>query len=113
MIICSGHAPAAGLHATQTIVHEMSATEMADMGMPDTMSDHHAGPAKGRGSPEHGGSGCCPFAVAATAMASGDTEVASAAIPDSPRQINLSTERFVPRGTIAPTRLPRGPPSLA
>ena len=107
-MICDGFTHAPGAITAQTM-NDMSAMGMAGMDMAG-MEAHHAGHSKG-GSPEHEHLTVCPFAGAATPMASGKVPLAIAPVPAVARQIALPSLPFVPRRTIVPTRLPRGPPS--
>ena len=117
LVICDGFIHAPGAKATDTRQHDMSAMEMADMDMAGMdmpgMDPHHTGPSKGGGSPEHEHSSICPFAAAATTMASSHAAVSIVVVPAVVRQVDIPSLPFVPRDTIVPTRLPRGPPSLA
>lgn len=119
LVICPGYTPAPGAATPQSMSHDMSAMQMAGMdmsGMDMSGMDmaHQAGhPAKDGGSPDHEGSSPCPFAAAAIAMVSGHfATLVSVSHVVTPR-IELPSQPVVPRGTIAPTSLPRGPPSLA
>jgi hypothetical protein len=92
--------------------HGMASMDMAGMDMAG--ADHAAGhPAHGSGSQDHEASSLCPFAAAATTMASGHTAFFAASATVETGSVQLPDQPFVPRGTIVPTRLPRGPPSLA
>ena len=114
LVICDGFIHAPGSKAAHTLEHDMSAMEMADMASMDMpgMDAHHPGHSKGGGSPEHEHAGICPFAAAATAMGFSRIAVSIAVVPAIARQIDLPFLPSVPRDTIVPTRLPRGPPSL-
>ena len=88
----------------QVMAHGMAG--MGDMpGMPG-MADHG-------GHAQHQAQGSCPYGGATTGMAlvqAGSTVLlAHAAYP----AVIFPPEQFIPRGTIVPTRLPRGPPSNA
>lgn len=114
LVICDGHTPVQGGIATRDIGHEMSAMEMAGMDMSGMGLAHQAGhPSKDGGGPDHEGSSLCPFAAAATSMASSYTPVLVAIVHTVVPRIDLPSQPFVPRGTIVPTRLPRGPPTVA
>jgi len=116
LVICDGFIHAPGAKAAHTLQHDMSAMEMANTGMASMdgpgMDAHHSEHPQGGGSPEHEHSSICPFAAAATTMASSHVAVSIAVVPAVARQIDLPFLPFVPRDTIVPTRLPRGPPSL-
>lgn len=113
LMICTGAAPAAASQATQTMNDDMSDMDMADMDMAGMDMAHHGTPPKRGGSPGHERLSVCPFAAAATSMASGHVAIAIAVPPAIARQIDFPFLPFVPRGTVVPTRLPRGPPALA
>lgn len=92
--------------------------------MPDShgMSHHmagmheaqHAGHAEdSRPSTTHSASEFCAFAAAAAVMAGGYTCFTVAIVEHIDQRLDPSYQPFVPRGTIVPTRLPRGPPLLA
>ena len=112
LVICTGYAAAVPSEATGATGHDMAAMEMAGMDMSGMEMAHGAGHAKGDGSPERGHPGMCPFAAAAATMASHQVAVTIAAVPAAVRQVALPVLPFVPRRTIVPTRLPRGPPLL-
>jgi hypothetical protein len=90
----------------------MSGMDMAAMDM-SGMAHPGDGPVQGSGSQDHEGSSLCPFAAAATTIASGHTAMPSAAVDIETGPVPLPEQPFASRGTIVPTRLPRGPPSLA
>ena len=116
LILCSGYASAPGA-ASQTMAHDMpsmdmSGMDMAGMGM-SGMAHHGEHPSHEGGSQDHEGSSLCSFAAAATTMASGHTAVLAVSVAVETGSVQLPDQPFVPRGTIVPTRLPRGPPTLA
>jgi hypothetical protein len=93
------------------MAHDMSSMDMPGMdmaGMP-----HHGARTSHDGAPDHDGSSLCPFAAAATTMASSHAAFLSVSIAVESSLLRLPYQPFVPRGTIVPTRLPRGPPNLA
>jgi len=111
LILCHGFTPASGA-VTQPMAHDMSSMDMAGMDMSGT--GHHGDyPFHNGGSRHHAGSLVCPFAAAATTMANGHTAVLAVSVAAEAGSIQLPDQPFVPRVTIVPTRLPRGPPSLA
>jgi hypothetical protein len=116
LILCQGFAPGPPT-VSQAMSHDMSTVDMSGMsmaGMDMSGMAHQGGqPSHGGGSQDHEGSSVCPFAAAATAMASGHASVHSVAVGAESGSVLLPELPFVPRGTIVPTRLPRGPPSLA
>jgi len=111
LVICDGYAPASAAAPT----FAMNMADMTDMDMSAMdISSPVEHPSKGGSTPGHDGFSLCPFAAAATNMAMGQSVAftAVAARIVIPR-IQFPPERFIPRGTIVPTRLPRGPPSAA
>ena len=62
---------------------------------------------------QHNAQGNCPYAGATAALALVQWAPPTL-LAHSVRAVTLiPPERFIPRGTIVPTRLPRGPPALA
>ena len=110
LIICPGHTPDAAT------THNMSAMDMSGMDMSDMdMSGiaHHGGqPSTDGGPQDHEGSSLCPFAAAATTMASGHSAVLVTVVAVESGSVQLPDQPFVPSGTSVPTRLPRGPPAF-
>ena len=115
-VLCNGYAPASGA-AAQAMAHDMSSMDMSGMdmaGMDMSGMVHHGEHSSRDGSaPNHAGATLCPLAAAATSMASGHIAVLTASVAVETGSVQLPDQPFVPRGTIVPTRLPRGPPSLA
>lgn len=116
LILCSGYAPASDA-AVHSMAHDVSSMDMSGMDMAgmDMSGMAHQGshPSHSGGSTDHEASSLCPFAAAATTMASGHTAVFAVTVAVEGGSVQLPDQPFVPRGTIVPTRLPRGPPSLA
>ena len=108
LILCPGYS--ADITTHRAMGHDMPGMDMPDMpGM-----DHHGGDQSHKGETSgHEGSSLCPFAAAATPMVGSQTAVHIPAADVDSRIIALPPLPFVPRGTIVPIRLPRGPPSLA
>lgn len=119
LVICNGYASARGGAATQPNSHDLSAMGMSSMDMPGMdmsgmdMANHAGRTPSDRGLPYHLGSSLCPFAAAATTMASSPTAVLVTAAQPVAHRIDLPHQAIVPRDTVVPTRLPRGPPALA
>ncbi len=114
LIICHGGMPAPAAIASQGMSHDMSDMDMSGMDMSGMDMSQHADQQSKTGSlPDHEGSGFCPFAAAATPMASWHVVTLLSVIDVITPRVNLPPQPFVPRGTIVPTSLPRGPPSLA
>jgi hypothetical protein len=114
LVICPGYAPVPGAAAIRHMSHGLSAMEMAGMDMSGMDMAHQAGhPSKDGGSPDHEGSSLCPFAAAAVAMVSGHLATLVSVNHVVTPRVDLPSQLVVPRGTIVPTSLPRGPPSLA
>ena len=109
LVLCNGHGP-----MTMSMPSEMAGIDMSGMDMSGMDMSQHAGtPGQGGHTQDHESSGVCPFAAAATTMASGHTAVLLVSVAVETGSVQLPDQPFVPRGTIVPTRLPRGPPSLA
>ena len=107
LIICTGYAPA-------SVSHEMSGMDMAGMDMSGMDMGSHAGHSgHDGGPPSHDSMGMCPFAAAAAAMASPQAANAVVLAHFVSTAVEIPEQPFVPRGTIVPTRLPRGPPSYS
>ena len=111
LMLCPAYGPPTGVRHV-AMNDDMSSMDMSGM---DMVGMAHAGghPAHSDGSPDHEGSSLCPFAAAATTMAGGNSALFSVAVAVETAPVLLPEQPFVPRGTIVPTRLPRGPPSLA
>ena len=111
LIICHGYAAAPANSGPRSMTHGMSATDMAGMDMSGMDMSPVAGHSPSRGgSPDHDASSVCPFAAAATTLAGGHTVILLVIAISVTGPIDLPPQPFVPRGTIVPTRLPRGPP---
>jgi len=106
LTLCSGYAAVESGSGMSGM--DMSGMDMSGMDM-SAMTGHPGRPGQG---PDHGSMGICPFAAAATAMATMQqaSPVASLA-PFVSADVDLPVQPFIPRGTIVPTRLPRGPPT--
>ncbi len=77
------------------------------------MPGHSGNPSHGGNAPEHESLGICPFAVVASTMAAPHADSVAVLAYLIPTSIEFPPQQFIPRGTIVPTRLPRGPPSTA
>jgi hypothetical protein len=97
IVLCSGYAPVAA----------MSGMDMPGMDMSGT-ADHGAG-----GPSQRHGIEFCPFAAVASVMAAGHAPALAALIPFVPAVLVFPPQKPIPRGTIVPTSLPRGPPASA
>ena len=94
---------------TLPMAHDMAGMDMGSM----DMSPHAGIPGQGGHAPDHESMGICPFAAAAATMAVLEVPSLSLHSPFVSTDIDLPPQRFIPRGTIVPTRLPRGPPVFA
>jgi uncharacterized protein involved in copper resistance len=105
LTLCSGYAAVETGHGMSGM--DMPGMDMSGMDM-SAKAGHPGQPGQG---PDHGSMGICPFAAAATAMATIQqaSPVASLA-PFVSANVHLPPQPFISRGTIVPTRLPRGPP---
>ena len=112
-VICSGDMPAMGTSSTHAMTHDMSAMDMPGMDMSGMDMNHGDHLSRNGTAPDHKSWSFCPFGAAASTMVSGHVTVVAAFVHHVVTQIDLPFVSFIPRGTIVPTRLPRGPPSLA
>ena len=99
LIICPGYAPL----TAATAAHDMPGMDMSGSGL----GVDHSGKA-----PSHDSMGICPFAAAATVFAFLQAPTAVSNTPLIQVEVKLTSKFFISRSRIAPTRLPRGPPSL-
>jgi hypothetical protein len=104
LVLCTGHGP-----MTLTMAYDMAGMDMGSM----DMSPHAGIPRQGGHAPDHESIGICPFAAAAATMAVLEVPSLSLHSRFVSTDIDFPPQRFIPRGTIVPTRLPRGPPVLA
>ncbi len=82
----------------------MAGMDMTGMAMPGQHgAGHQGGPA--------GHEGTCTFAAAGTAIAFVHSLPPVAYLPLAQPESLPPVDRFIPRGTIVPTHLPRGPPA--
>jgi uncharacterized protein involved in copper resistance len=119
LVLCAGHGPMLMSMPSDMAGMDMSAMDMSGMDMSGMdmsgmdMSQHAGTPGQGGRAPDHESSGVCPFAAAATTMAALNVSSLSVHSPFFSTAIALPPQRFIPRGTIVPTQLPRGPPVFA
>jgi hypothetical protein len=120
LMLCSGYAPLATGSAANQMPHDMSGMDMSGMDMSSmdmsgiAMPGHSGSQSHGGNSPDHEGSSVCSFAAAAAGtMASSPTAVLIAVVHTVTHRIDLPSQAVIPRDTVVPTSLPRGPPSLA
>jgi hypothetical protein len=102
LMLCPGYAPTASTDGADH--HDMSGMHMSG----DATPMDHGGKA-----PSHESIGMCPFAATATAFALLHASTASAFALVVQNEIKSGPRPFIPRTTVPPTRLPRGPPALA
>jgi len=114
LMICPSYASLPSAASTGSMSHDMPGMDMSAMDMVgmDMSHDSDQVPDDG-GSSRHEGSPLCPFAAAAVPMASSLVTVILAVVHDVTLRIDLPYQAVIPRDAIAPTRLPRGPPSFA
>ena len=113
LILCSGYAAVPPNAAGPIAAHDMPDMPGMDMGDMD-MSAHPSPSGHGDHSPEHDGVGVCPYAAAAAVLAiTHSCSAPSALLPAAIPPTAFPPETPLPRGTIVPTSLPRGPPSFA
>jgi len=107
LVLCSGHGP-----MIMSMPSDMAGMDMGSMDMSGMDTSQPAGiPGHGGHAPDHESMGICPFAAAAGTMAVLDAPSISVHSPFVSTDIDLPAQPFIPRGTIVPTRLPRGPPA--
>jgi hypothetical protein len=97
IVLCSGYAPVAA----------MPGMDMPGMDMSGN-ADHGAG-----GPSQRHGIEFCPFSAVASVMAAGHAPALTALMLFVPAVIVFPPQKSIPRGTIVPTSLPRGPPASA
>jgi len=105
-MLCPGYAPT----ATSAAMGHAAQDDMPGM----DMSDHSMPMDQGGGrTPSHDGMAMCPFAAAATAFALLHTPTVATFAAVVQLDVKSRPEPFIPRTTVPPSRLPRGPPALA
>ena len=107
VILCPGHATAS------TPAHDMSATGQMSMDMTGMDMVHASHSKHGGTAPDHENAGVCPFAGAATAIATHQSSPLAVLSHIVSTAVEIPPQPFGPRDSIAPNRLPRGPPSFA
>jgi hypothetical protein len=95
IVLCSGYAPVAA---------------MPGMDMPGMDMSGNADQGAGGPSQRHGIE-FCPFSAVASVMAAGHAPALAALARFVPTVIVFPPQKSIPRGTIVPTSLPRGPPA--
>ncbi len=101
-MLCPGYGP-----VPVSVVHSMGGDDMSGM----DMSDHGGAGTHNNGAPTHEGMGICPIGAAAAVLGLLNASAVVAYSPIVQLEIQLAPPPVVPRGTIVPTRLPRGPPA--
>ena len=111
IMLCPGYAPTiagAQPHAMPELPGmAMGGMDMAGengRGHADHAGRHHQGPA-------HEGMGNCPFAAAAGVIGPAQAPSTFVSSQPVPSAVLLPVALVIPRGTIVPTQLPRGPPA--
>jgi len=99
LVLCSGYASAATGSGQSETAPDMSGMDMSGM----QMSGH---------SPSHESTGVCPFAAALSVVALVHVLPPMALWHRVTTAIVYPPEKTIPRGTIVPTSLPRGPPTV-
>ena len=118
LILCSGYAPLGTGSSTDHGPSDMSAMNMSGMDMSSmdmsgmAMPGHSGNPSHGGNAPDHESMGICPFAAVASTMAAPHAICVASLAHLILTSIEFPPQKFIPRGTIVPTRLPRGPPAL-
>jgi hypothetical protein len=106
LILCAGYAPVLNAEPPDRAV---SGRDMAGMDM--NVHDHGHGSGGVPHSHDDAGTGTCPFAAAASVMAPVHAVPALLIWQVTSTITSFPPEKPLPRGTIVPTRLPRGPPA--
>jgi hypothetical protein len=101
IILCSGYASVG-----------TSGMDMPGMQMPGMDMSGNADHGGGSPPPRHG-TELCPFSAVASVMAAGHAPTPTALTLVDPTVIVFPPEQSIPRGTLVPTSLPRGPPRSA
>ncbi len=118
LILCSGYASLAPGSSIDQRPSDQSATDMAGMDMSSmdmsgmAMPGHSTNSSHGGNAPNHENTGICPFAAAASTIAVPHAISVAALAHLIPASIEFPPQKVIPRGTIVPTGLPRGPPAL-
>lgn len=111
LMLCDGYIAGPTMGSGPEAAHDMPKMGAAGMDMAGMdMSQHTNHPNQGSRSPHHEGMGVCSFAAAATGLAFSHAWLPSARLQIVSTTIAFPPEKLLPRGTIVPTRLPRGPP---
>ena len=111
VMLCPGYAPVLSAADNRAGMDEMAGMPMDGMDMAHMDSagqGHH-----GRQSPLHEGMCACPYAGAAAGVGLVNAPFAMLASQLVSTALFFPPEKLIPRGTIVPTRLPRGPPQNA
>jgi hypothetical protein len=109
LIVCPADLPAR--NAPHMMQHDMSTMDMSSMdmsGMAGAGQHAHHG-----NSPEHEASTLCPFAFAAGTVASIHVVALALIVSSNSEPVQFPLHSYIPRGTIVPSLLPRGPPSFS
>ena len=113
VVMCHAYAPVPGAGgAYHAMMHHtpgmhMAGTDMSGMEMPA----HAAHSPGGSHAPAHDSAGICPFAAAVSAGLAHQAPVVAAHAQPVSTAVDLPVQPCVPRATVVPTRLPRGPPT--
>jgi len=89
LVICHGHAMSSGLPGHGDTTFEGGGTD-----------------------PRHPNANLCPFAAAATTMAVAQSAVSLVVSAVRVSEVDPAPRSFIPRGTLVPIHLPRGPPTI-
>jgi hypothetical protein len=105
LIVCPGDLP--GHAISHMMHHDMSAMDMSSMVVDADRHAHHDTRS------EHEGSTLCPFAAAAGTAANVHVLALTLAVSSESEPVRFPLHSYIPRGTIVPSLLPRGPPSFS
>jgi len=104
LVLCNGYTAVPMMGGVAEAAHDMPGMDM---------SAHAKHPGQGGHSPGHESMGVCPYAAAASVLAITHAPAPVALLQIVSTTIVFPPEKSLSRGTIVPTSLPRGPPSVA
>lgn len=111
LMLCPAYAPVAA--PATPVAHHMSDADMSGMDMSTMDMSAAAMPAGMHHADQHDGNSFCPFASASAPAVCSHVIVDAVPAEVVATTLSYPPQQALPRGTIVPTRLPRGPPALA
>jgi hypothetical protein len=113
-ILCPSYAPVLARSVIADSSHDMAGMAMDGSATTASATPGHAGHAGHSGSsPEHSHSGICRYSGSGAGLALTQALGNPLLAHVTSTKLQFPPEQTLPRGTIVPTRLPRGPPPLA